>query len=83
MGFQLCRPVPAWFPGSGLFFLLPWLWATQPLPRSLSARVEDGPERAGKDRRVGSLIALALATVVKLLALKTFGGFSGMSLLCE
>ena len=81
VGFQLCLPAPAWFPGSGLFFLLCWLLATQRLPRSLSAWVEDGQEGAGKDRRVGSLLAvlitLASGIVVKLLALRTFGGFSG------
>lgn len=37
VGFQLCLPVPAWFPGSGPFFLIPWLSATQPLHCSLSA----------------------------------------------
>ena len=31
VGFQLCLSVYAWFPGSGPFSLLPWLWATQPL----------------------------------------------------
>lgn len=77
VGFQICLPVSARFPGSGIFSLFLWLWATQPLPRLLCAWEEHGLERAGKDRRVGSLITLALATVVKLLALRTFGGFSG------
>lgn len=48
VGFQLCLPAYAWFPGSGLFFLLCWLLATQLLPDSLHAWVEDGQEGAGQ-----------------------------------
>lgn len=56
VGFQLCLPVPARFPGSGLFFSS-GSGLLKPLPCSLSAWVEDGLEGAGKDRRVGSLLA--------------------------
>lgn len=64
------------FPGSGLSAFAPGSGPHKPLPRSLSAWV-DGLAGAGKDERAGSLLTLALATMVKLLALRTFGGISG------